>query len=137
MAGAQPRQAVAVKVVINTCYGGFSLSSKATEAFLARKGQECHWFRLLPAKGTLVPQPAGNDDLFSSSFTDAEGTNSFYSGDIVRDDPDLVAVVEEMGVEANGRHAQLKVVEIPDGVTWHIEEYDGREWVSEAHQTWR
>ena len=30
----------------------------------------------------------------------------------------------------------LKVVEIPDGVDWEIEEYDGEEWVSEKHRVW-
>jgi hypothetical protein len=30
----------------------------------------------------------------------------------------------------------LKVVEIPDGVKWQIEEYDGSEWVAEKHRTW-
>jgi hypothetical protein len=34
--------------------------------------------------------------------------------DIMRDDSDLVAVVEEFGRAANGPHANLAVVEIPD-----------------------
>jgi hypothetical protein len=53
-----------------------------------------------------------------------------------RDDPRLVAVVEELGVKANGYFAELKVVAIPDDVSWHIEEYDGCEWVAEDHRTW-
>jgi hypothetical protein len=60
----------------------------------------------------------------------------FYDRDLARDDPDLVAVVEELGNQANGRHAELKVVDIPDDVNWCIEEYDGREWVAERHRTW-
>ena len=56
--------------------------------------------------------------------------------DIERNDPILIQVVEEMGIEANGRHAELKVVEIPDDVEWLIEEYDGSEWVAEQHRTW-
>ena len=36
----------------------------------------------------------------------------------------------------NGKHATLKIVKIPDGVEWEIEEYDGREWISEKHRTW-
>lgn len=54
-----------------------------------------------------------------------------------RTDPKLVAIVEKLGDKANGKYAELKVVEIPDGVDWTIEEYDGVEWVAEKHRTWR
>lgn len=60
----------------------------------------------------------------------------FYGGTIPRDDPILVKIVEEMGYEASGGYAELKVVEIPDDVEWQIEEYDGNEHVAEAHRTW-
>jgi hypothetical protein len=57
--------------------------------------------------------------------------------DIDRDDPVLVAVVRELGVDADTRYAKLKIVEVPYGVDWTIEEYDGVEWVAEKHRTWR
>jgi hypothetical protein len=57
--------------------------------------------------------------------------------DIVRDDPDLIRVIEELGQQANGRFAKLKIVEIPSDVKWQIDEYDGLEWVAECHRTWR
>jgi hypothetical protein len=60
----------------------------------------------------------------------------FYDRDLARDDSLLVQVVEELGDLANGRHAELKVVEVPDDVEWAIEEYDGTEWVAEKHRTW-
>lgn len=56
--------------------------------------------------------------------------------DIARDDPILVHLVEELLWEANGEFSNLKVVEIPDDVKWHIGEYDGMEWVDEDHRTW-
>ncbi len=52
----------------------------------------------------------------------------FHYGHAFRDDrtnPKLIAVVEQLGEQANGGAADLRVVEIPDGVQWHIEEYDG------------
>jgi hypothetical protein len=61
----------------------------------------------------------------------------FYDRDVPRDDPFLVQAVEELGKLADGNYAQLKIVEVPDGVNWYIEEYDGSEWVAERHQTWR
>jgi len=55
---------------------------------------------------------------------------------IERDDPYLIQIVHEMGEEANGRFANLKIVEVPEDVDWEIAEYDGREWITEKHRTW-
>jgi len=45
--------------------------------------------------------------------------------------------VQELGGErAGGPAAILKVVEIPELVAWHIQDYDGLEWVAENHRTW-
>ena len=60
----------------------------------------------------------------------------FHSRRIPRDDEHLIAVVELMGIEANNRFSELKIVEIPDDVNWYVEEYDGQEWVAERHRTW-
>ena len=62
--------------------------------------------------------------------------SDFWEGRIFRDDLILIQVVEEFGNSANGSFAELKVVEIPDGVEWVVEEYDGMEWVAEKHKTW-
>lgn len=92
-----------MKLVINRCYGGFSLSEKAI-ALCVERGAD------------IDPNRRGYDAK--------------------RDDPIVIGVVEELGAEANGAYASLEVVEIPDDVDWEIEEYDGSEWVSEAHRTW-
>ena len=55
---------------------------------------------------------------------------------LARDDPALVQAVEELGEEADGWLAKLRIVEVPDGVEWEIEEYDGWEHVAEKHRTW-
>ena len=59
-----------------------------------------------------------------------------YAHDIERDDPILIEIIEELGEKAEGVCARLKIVEIPDNVNWTIEEYDGKEWISETHRTW-
>jgi len=60
-----------------------------------------------------------------------------YKTDASRADPKLVACVEKLGVAASGDYSRLSVVEIPDGIEWAIEEYDGQEWIAEKHRTWR
>jgi hypothetical protein len=90
-------------IVINTDYGGFSLSDKAEARYKTMAG-----------------------------ITD----DDFFYHDIPRDDPYLVQIVKEMGKDADGTYANLKIVEIPGDVDWEIGEYDGREWVAERHRTW-
>lgn len=47
-----------------------------------------------------------------------------------RRDPDLIAVVKELGDRANaGSHSELVIIEIPDGYDYWIENYDGAETV--------
>lgn len=102
-----------MKVVINTCFGGFSISKRAAE-FMAARGNAI-------AKAELA-----EDGEFY-------GENDDYD----RTDPDLVAAVEALGSEAGGSCAELSVVEIPDGIEWEIDDYDGNEFISECHRTWR
>ena len=62
--------------------------------------------------------------------------NDFCEREIARDDPYLVKIVKELGSSANGPYSNLKIVEIPGDIEWFIQEYDGAEWVAEAHRTW-
>ena len=140
------------KVVINTCHGGFGLSHQAVLLYLDRNGRQV-WVeendkfgRLIPFTYYLVPPEQrieGNpNNWHEMTLAERQAHNAAYSDtvfhdrDLARDDPALVAVVEELGAKANGHHAELKVVDIPDNVNWYIEEYDGCEWVAERHRTW-
>src|SRR5882724_6957718 len=53
-----------------------------------------------------------------------------------RTHPLVVKVVEKLGKKAYGPCAKLKVVEIPDGIDWEINEYDGLESVRERSRSW-
>ena len=68
-----------------------------------------------------------------SGVTDSD----WHDRDVARDDPYLVQIVRELGDKASGSYADLRIVEVPVGVEWTIEEYDGSEWVAEVHRTWR
>ena len=140
------------KVVINACHGGFGLSHKGILAYLEQSGQQVwaeaneKYSGLIPFTYYLVPPEhrvqGTPDNWHDMTLEQRQAHNATYSEtvfhdrDLARDDPCLVQVVEQLGAVANGRHADLKVVEIPDDVNWYIEEYDGKEWVAERHQTW-
>jgi hypothetical protein len=112
-----------VKVVINKCYGGFGLSEEAVR--LARQ---------------LSDNPKWGDCVLQGeSYADGK-RNDFnfggYSPEVARHDEILIRVVEQLGATANGRCAELKVVEIPDGTRYEVGEYDGIESIHETHQSW-
>lgn len=144
-----------MKVVINKCFGGFGLSHKAVMRYAELSG-----FALYPYLNHIVKRVYGdkatldNPDVLrhysrvpiESLPTDADGNPKvpseayFYEGDIERHDPVLVRVVEELGgghrINASGQYSNLQIVEIPDGVEYTIEEYDGQEHIAETHRTW-
>jgi hypothetical protein len=101
-----------MKLAINRCFGGFGTSKEADDAL---RETACEH----------VERPA---------------PERHYGYDHNEKDkrtcPHLLAVVEKMGTAADGMCAQLKVIEVPDGVDFEIDEYDGIEHIAEAHRTW-
>ena len=98
------------RIVINTKYGGFSLSKAAKNMYreLTKHIERPeHWF---------------------------------INTDVRRDDLFLLKVIDTLGLDSSGGdYARLEVIEIPDDVPedgWIIQEYDGVEWVAEKHRTW-
>lgn len=59
--------------------------------------------------------------------------------EMVRHDPDLVAILETLGPEANGSCADLQIKEIPTDYRdfYEIEEYDGNEFVCLNHEKYK
>ena len=113
-----------VKIVINSDYGGFSLSDEAILEYGRLKGLN------------LVKDENTNWSISIFYKDSVAKENYFDDREIPRNDPTLVEVVEKLGEAAYGFAANLKTVEIPEDVDWCIEENDGREWVSEKHRTW-
>lgn len=109
-----------MKIVINSCYGGFSISKKAIE-YMAEKGNET----AIRARETFNKLDEKYDTSYHVMSSYKDRTNSL-----------LIETVEALGKEANGKYAELKIVEIPDDVDWEITEYDGWETVEEKHRSW-
>lgn len=139
-----------MKIVINNCFGGFGLSAKAILRYAELAGIQVYAYE---SKGIREPSIKIKDPLSLEEepfmiywlktdlgeHADSNQLNNaewFHDTEIKRDDPILVKVVKELGTEANGQCAELKIVTIPKGVEWIIEEYDGLEHIAEVHQTW-
>lgn len=129
------------KIVYNACYGGFSISEAAIRRYAKIKGitlypEEAEYgfttFWTIPPEEREGKYLKG-EEFYSASFDDRAASNKFWSEntiserDIDRDDPVLVQVVEELGEDANGRCAQLRIAELPNGTLYRIDEYDGFE----------
>jgi len=133
-----------MKVVINKCYGGFGLSHDAVMLYAKNKGITLYYeHSSLYTSYFLCPveeyrRIEAEDNLKPVGPNRYEKTNAmcFSYRDILRNDPVLVEVVEELGDNANGKHAELKVVNIPDSIGFEIAEYDGMEHIAEIHRTW-
>jgi hypothetical protein len=114
------------RIVINTQYGGFGLSREAKLLYLELAGMAY----------TLEPQKDRDTQLRLGDRIVVNGLE-FFDKDIARDDPALFNTVRQLGSYSGSDYATLKVIEIPTGIEWYIEEYDGKEWVAEKHRTWR
>jgi hypothetical protein len=143
-----------MKIVVNRCYGGFGLSPLATKRYLELSGFQCYFYTQ-----TKYKHDGGKDEYVQVDVDQAEkeiGVVHVYKKDLgkrfskwpekmpdyfghynlERNDPMLVKAVEELGEKANGQFAKLEVVEIPDGIEWHLDEYDGIESIHENHRSW-
>ena len=118
------------EIVINRCYGGFSLS-KAAVYWLAEHCCEA-------AKREIARQDANHRKAWIDGDTGKFLAYAWHPDeeDLGRDHPLLIACVRALGEKADSSGSNLAIIEIPDGVEWEIESHNGQEWVSEKHRTW-
>lgn len=141
-----------MEVVINTCFGGFGLSPEA-ERFLAKlQGKKVFFYYqskygynnngICEYRKTNTPD---KDFLTFTLIKDlGDVTNELPNGkdiwldshNIKRNDKNLITVIRMLGEKANGKHASLKIIHIPDNIEWEIAEYDGMESIEEKHRSW-
>ena len=137
-----------MKVVINSAIGGFGISKKGFRRLieLGMTVTDLH------EEGENRGQPIDKDaDIWKMDncknynhtldmieyVTVFEFVGNSQNDSKVRSNPMVIKVVEELGIEANDEHAELKIVEIPDDVEYIICADDtGEEWIAEKHRTW-
>lgn len=134
------------KVVINRCFGGFGLSHEAILLYAKLKGITLYWddSKSWTTDYYLVPVEEWEkvDSIRWSNLTfeqkEWKNKNYYYlAGNVKRDDPTLIEVVETLGSKAaSASLSQLAIVEIPQGVDWYIHDYDGMESIQENHRSW-
>lgn len=102
-----------MKILVNDDYGGFSVS------------KEVYDYLNIPWDGYGY--------LRNKDF----GIENEEDYDLYRVDLKLIEAVENIGIKkSNGSLSSLKIVEIPDGTDWQIDEYDGWETIHEKHRSW-
>lgn len=147
-----------IRVVINNCHGGFSLSEEAMMYLINTKSELVSTRPIEDYFGMSMEQALAEIWERHDTTELGNGFVSSYYGEVFnveeglmyqigmidqmafRTHPDLISVVELFGPRANGRYGRLTIVEIPDeDITLDkitISEYDGSEWVAEIHRTW-
>ena len=138
-----------MEVVINVCFGGFGLSHEAMLRYAEIKEIKVYpeekEYGLI--KYHTVPEdqrtPYDVNNWHNLPLVERARLNEqwrserLYDGEIPRNDDALIQTVKELGCKkASGRFAVLKIVNIPDGIEWEIDEYDGMEKVVEVHRYW-
>lgn len=133
-----------IKIVISTCYGGFSVSEAGMRLYAEIKDislwaePDERFGGILPPTYWLVPPEArlekSEDRWHEMSLKERQAYNDAYvvqtlsCREFVRHDPVLVEVVERLGPAASGEYAQLEVRTI-EGNRYRVCEYDGNEWI--------
>ena len=73
----------------------------------------------------------GISDKASERYWEIKGQpkpNNWWDCDIKRDDPILLQVIDEIGIEAaSGQWSDLAITELPRGTKYIVHEYDGLE----------
>jgi hypothetical protein len=102
-----------MKIVINRCFGGFSISKEAVE-YMAINGHE-------QAKSVLLTEKSLERD------GSAGYSWPYFQNQFDRQDNILIQAVETLKEKANGPNSKLKVVEIE--ISYDIIDRDGMETV--------
>lgn len=149
------------KVIINKCFGGYGFDPFTVQKYADEKGIKLYWYKrafntyrsdpkedmikipfeiIAKDDGLRMEYIALTKDMGDTYVRDWKDENAYAdefdinNDDASRTDPVLIDVIEKYGdANVHGCHAPT-VVEVPDGIEWMIEEYDGFETLHEKHR---
>lgn len=149
------------KVIINKCFGGYGFEPFTIQKYAEANGVKLFWYTRdynydaghLKEKWdkTTVSEIEKSEDLHMGNWPLVEdmGDSFFFEwgGEAFdrlvyklppkeesRTDPVLIGIIEKYGDKNRyGCHAPT-AIEVPDGVEWIVDEYDGMESLHEAHR---
>ena len=134
-----------MKVILNKCYGGFHPSHEAYRFYAAKKGLGLYAYELGPdlrchrakdlSSRFLTYFTKDQGDVIDGS-REASWDDHLYLDSTYREDPTLIAAVETLGPAASSYLSKLVVVEIPDGMEYVIDDYDGVETLHQRVEEW-
>lgn len=132
-----------MKVILNKCFGGFHPSHEAYMRYAEKKGIQLFCYELTASHDYKKTQRGG---IFSYYFMkdfgdtikreDVDWNSMLRLSKDFREDSTLIEVVEELGEKASSGVSDLQVVEIPDGMKYVIDDYDGVETLHADVPTW-
>lgn len=139
-----------MKVILNKQFGGFHPSPVAYMAYAKKCGFPLYAYKLNSFSRENkyerqdVCDPKDNWVWFfkkdfgpAFSMTEEEFDEYYFSlGSDDREDPVLIEVVEELGEDASAYVSKLVVVEIPDGLDYTVDDYDGMETLHQKVKIW-
>ena len=136
-----------MKVILNKCYGGFDVSDKGYKLYAQKKHIPLYLYKGNYSTGYYEKRSGAMNNRFGFIYftkdfgdcfkpTDEDFKYSLSLSDKHREDSTLIEVVEELGKEASGRFGDLVVVDIPDGMKYVIDDYDGIETLHEDVPVW-
>ncbi|CAI8948190.1 RimK family alpha-L-glutamate ligase [Brevibacillus sp. IT-7CA2] len=127
-----------MKIAINRCYGGFCLSNKGFLELIKRGWRVTVYnddFEPVDPTAELIDK--SGDERFRPMLDHSHyNFTADRSNKELRTHPDILAVIEELGPNANTLTSKLRIVEVPDDVDWIITDHDGFEQVEEVHRIW-
>ena len=135
-----------MKIAVNKCFGGFSLSEEAIlelvklKSKLISKSKISEWSKTsTDFKEHLKPFKNGfkKHEFYHLIVKDGfvYGFDSDYEYKN-RSNPDLINVIKKLGSKVNTSVSDIKIVKIPDDVDYIIDGYDGIETIHEKHRSW-
>lgn len=121
-----------MKIAVNKCYGGFSVSREVVDILRSKGYKIIVNGEAYPDGSICTSQDDWGYHLDNEDFNIESDNYRAY-----RNNKDLVEAIEKVGEQrASGKLADIKIIEIPNDIEWEIDEYDGIETIHEQHRSW-